>query len=389
VARGGRETRGGEWRGKGAREGVDGQRGGVDPSTEGHGGRRGGFSPRARAGPAGIGSTPSIRHDRATLTADIATPRTRTHLSPETHAHSSPADDAALAREVAARLGAQGPFVRELQAQLAGDTALCLVGAGASIAASGGAPAASWAGLLADGVARCVRVARPRPDAHWREEQDARIRSADTRQMLAAAEQIAERLGGPEGAEFCRWLRDTAGALALRDARLPRAIAALGAPIATTNYDDLLERVTGERAVIDLGEIERALLGGARGIVHLHGHWTRPETLLFGQASYDAALRDARRRAVLAAMRRRKTLLFMGYGAGLDDPTLATLLRWGADVFAAAGCKHYCLLSDEDVSAAPRADAKPRLVALSCGPTRAHLVPFLEALAAAVRPATR
>jgi hypothetical protein len=44
---------------------------------------------------------------------------------------------------------------------------IILVGAGVSVGATGGTPAASWTGLLEDGVARCEALAlRPLP-AGW------------------------------------------------------------------------------------------------------------------------------------------------------------------------------------------------------------------------------
>src|SRR5690242_17476595 len=56
-----------------------------------------------------------------------------------------------------------GFLVEDLRAELARGRVVVLVGAGVSIGATGGAPAASWTGLLEDGVARCEALGWPLP----------------------------------------------------------------------------------------------------------------------------------------------------------------------------------------------------------------------------------
>ena len=60
-----------------------------------------------------------------------------------------------------------GLLVEDLRGGLAEGRVIVLVGAGLSAGATGGAPVASWTGLLEDGVARCEELAlRPLP-AGW------------------------------------------------------------------------------------------------------------------------------------------------------------------------------------------------------------------------------
>src|SRR6266581_373794 len=52
-----------------------------------------------------------------------------------------------------------GALVEDLKAELARGRVVVLVGAGVSAGATGGAPVASWTGLLENGVARCEELA--------------------------------------------------------------------------------------------------------------------------------------------------------------------------------------------------------------------------------------
>ena len=116
------------------------------------------------------------------------------------------------------------------------------------------------------------------------------------------AEQITVKLGGPSGGELKRWLRETVGALRVRHPDVPQALAELGVPLLTTNYDDILEDATGLRALDwrDTADVERVLRGEDRAIVHVHGYWQRSENLVLGVRSYDDIVRTSTRRRCCA-----------------------------------------------------------------------------------------
>lgn len=70
-------------------------------------------------------------------------------------------------------------LVEDLRGELARGRVIVLVGAGVSAAATGGAPVASWTGLLKDGVARCEELAlRPLPTG-WGDRTRAQIGDAE------------------------------------------------------------------------------------------------------------------------------------------------------------------------------------------------------------------
>jgi hypothetical protein len=101
----------------------------------------------------------------------------------------------------------------DLRADIAAGQVVLVVGAGVSVAATGNAPAASWGGLLEDGVAYCERLLGPSLPDGWAERRRAQLASGDTEELISAAEDITRRLGGPGGGEYGRWLAQSIGRL--------------------------------------------------------------------------------------------------------------------------------------------------------------------------------
>ncbi len=295
-------------------------------------------------------------------------------------------------------------LVADLRAQIEAGEVLVIAGAGVSVAATaegtapGGSPVASWKGLLVDGIERSTQVGSPPPAAGWAERLRADLESKDLDDLLSVPERVASRLGAPKGGEYRRWLRETVGSLRAIDRSVPEALAGLGMTIATTNYDGLLEEVTGRPPVTwrDGTRMERVVRGDEVGILHLHGHWQDPESVVLGIRSYEKILGDAPTQAMLKAVRSLQTLLFIGCGATLEDPNFAALLAWSRGVFAGSEYRHFRLCRDSEV-AALRALHGPeeRLFPVPYGREHSDLAPFLRSLraprspvAAPSRPAT-
>jgi hypothetical protein len=117
-------------------------------------------------------------------------------------------------------------LLRDLAREIAKRQIVVVVGAGVSIAASGGARAASWTGLLTTGVERCEEFDHRLPSG-WGERIRGEISSGDLDELLSAAEKVTrklKRLGG----EYRCWLHQTVGQLELRDPTVPEAIAGAG-----------------------------------------------------------------------------------------------------------------------------------------------------------------
>ena len=281
-------------------------------------------------------------------------------------------------------------LVADLRAQIEAGQVLVIAGAGVSVAATaGGSPdssrVASWKGLLADGIERCVQVGSPPATAAWAERLRADLESTELDDVLSVADRVAGRLEAPAGGEYRRWLRETVGALRASDPSVPRALAELGTTIATTNYDGLLKEATGRPAVTwrDGSRIERVVRGDEAGILHLHGHWQEPQSVVLGIRSYEKILGDAPAQAMLRALRTLRTLVFVGCGAGLEDPNFAALLAWSRGVFAGSEYRQFRLCLSSEVAALRALHApEERLFPIPYGSEHSDLVPFLRGLGA-------
>jgi tetratricopeptide (TPR) repeat protein len=279
--------------------------------------------------------------------------------------------------------GEGGRLVADLRQDLANEQVVVLVGAGLSVGASGDEPVARWIGLLEDGVARCEELAlKPLPDA-WGERTRKQLHSGDTEELLLAAEAITGRLGGPEHGEYRRWLRETVGALPLRDDAVLAALRDLDVPLATTNYDGLLEQVMGWPAVTwrDGAQVQRVLRGQDKGVLHLHGHWDDPASVVLGVRSYERVLGDAHAQTMQQALAALRTLVFVGFGAGLEDPNFGALRLWMAKVLKGSEYRHYRLARAADLEAV-RAQHGPdeRVIVVPFGAEHPDLAPFLRRL---------
>ncbi len=270
----------------------------------------------------------------------------------------------------------------ELRHEISQGRILAVAGAGISIAATGGDCLASWTGLLRHGVERCVEVASPLPEG-WAERVRAEIDSQDLDELLSAAEKISRKLVAPCGPEYAGWLRDTVGRLRVEDPTVIEALAGLGLPLATTNYDGLLEEVTGLPPVTwrEGARGERVVRRGEPGILHLHGYWKEPESVVLGFRSYEQAPGETHTLTLLRIVRATRGLLFVGCGAGVASPDFDALLRWTHTAFTGSDFRHFQLCLEREVQ--ELRDLHPpgaRLVPLPYGADHSCLAPFLREL---------
>ena len=265
---------------------------------------------------------------------------------------------------------------------------LVIVGSGVSVGATKNAAAASWTGLLKLGAARC-RTVNSTLDEAWEKRLIGEITSSDLDDMLSAAEKISRKLQAPDGGEFSRFLRETVGALQLRDAAVLEALRDLKVPLATTNYDNLLERITKLPAVTwrDPAKVSRVLHGEEQAILHLHGHWDEPESVVLGIRSYEEVRREPHAQAVIRALAMTQSLLFIGCGEGLSDPNFRAFFSWLREVNTGSEARNYRLALVNEVKELQRQHApEERLFVLPYGDGHENLAGFLRGLVPA--PAT-
>jgi hypothetical protein len=279
----------------------------------------------------------------------------------------------------------------DLRERIAAKQIVCFVGAGVSFAAAAGTPGsehALWTGLVESGV-RWVHSVHPKLPEGWLADRLRALASDDIDDLLAVASQVASKLGAPSGGEYAEWLHRTVGALQVGGPTLIRAIGALGVPIVTTNYDHLLEQVLGREAVSWRNEaaVDRILRGDSDAILHLHGHYSEPESVVLGLWEYAGIVENEHTQAVLRALGLAKSLLFVGFGAGLRDPNFRQFLRWTRRVSATMPYRHYRLVRASEADSV-RSDHDPaeRVMVLSYGARHEDLPSFVHGLAPGAGP---
>jgi hypothetical protein len=264
--------------------------------------------------------------------------------------------------------------------------AVVIAGAGVAAAASRGKPVATWRGLLEDGIERCRELGRA--NDRWVVVQRENLELDDLECWLSVAEQVTKKLGGQEDGEFKGWLRSSVGGLQLDpQARgVIDALVGLGIPVATTNYDNLIEDASelGAATWLDTSRALRILRREERGVVHLHGHWEKSESVVLGVSSYRDVLDNKAAQAMLQAMTAFSSFVLVGFGAGLEDPNFGALREWMAATWFGAEHRHYRLVRADELEAITATHrTEERIAPVVYGETHADLEPFLRSLAPA------
>lgn len=271
--------------------------------------------------------------------------------------------------------------VNAIRTALSGRQLVLMLGAGVSAAATNGHPLSTWQGLVNNAIDRCVDLGR-RDDA-WAARAHADVTSEYDDDLIAAAEKATSGLGGRTGAEYRRWLRETVGSLSIQDRTLTDVIklyAGRGSLSATTNYDDIPSEATGWKIATwrDNTMIQRVYRGDDQAIIHVHGHWAEPETVVFGSSSYADVLSDQQAAQFLRMLVWGKTIVFCGFGAGMRDPNFSALRAWLAATYPDSEYSHYRLVRDAEVSTA-ESEHHPdeHVTVVPFGPNHADLPTFL------------
>jgi len=257
-----------------------------------------------------------------------------------------------------------------------------VVGAGVSLYATQGEPLASWKGLLANGLRRCQDVAVDHNiDDAWVAERLKQLESPLVDDLLSVAT-LVSRLLRRKPEEYRRWLRETVGALVAKHTDVADLLH--GVPIATTNYDGLLESITGRTAITwhepaRVFDVLNDPARAAKSIVHLHGYWDDSDSVVLGIDSYETLLGSKQAQTLQQLLVGSRTLLFIGFGAGLSDPNFETLLAWVSSSFEGVDHIHYQLVRSGDIDAA-RARHGSHVRVLSYGENFTDLPAFLKSI---------
>lgn len=241
--------------------------------------------------------------------------------------------------------------LENLKNELASSHHRLIVLAGAGVAcATDDNPCNSWRGLLTNGLDRC-RERCHTLTYQWLDITQKLIEENTPDGLISAAGRIRNKLTEVHTNEYARWLADSVGALRLVRRETIDAILTWRTRIATTNYDNLFEEASGLKPVVwaDGLRSHQVLRGDEPGILHLHGHYSTPNSVVFDARTYEDVCRDVNAQNMLRAILTRDTVVFVGCGDGLQDPNFSALLTWARIALEQCSHSHYHLVRQSDL----------------------------------------
>jgi hypothetical protein len=266
----------------------------------------------------------------------------------------------------------------ELKRAIARSEVVLVLGTGVTAATTHNDPATSWIGLIESGLHRIEGLGLK--DADWGQTQRALLSTGDLFDLLGVAQQVESRLR--KQGELVSWLDETIGRMRVLNPTLYKAIARIRAPIATTNYDLLAEEALGRgtrcwQEAFDVGAWFRTPEVN-RPIFHMHGIYTEARSVVLGHTSYQALGTHEYAQFVQKVLAATQSFLFIGCGAGLEDPNLGQLIEWIRENAATAGRRHYRLCLEREL---PLLQSKmkdgDRVFPVSYGPDYDDLTKFI------------
>jgi SIR2-like domain len=267
---------------------------------------------------------------------------------------------------------------KDLIEAIAEGRALIVCGAGVTRLAAGNA-APGWKQLIEMGLEH----ASPGAEPEWIESCTPLLKSAKADLWLAAADMIKQRLVAPPDGRYRAFLKAAVGELKVTQPTVVEAlrqIAGARNPISTTNYDSVLCDGIGCRVIAWTNAVGAAecLDGDRKAILHLHGHWDEPASVVFSARDYERVKGAESAQFLQQLAAHTRTLVFLGCSAsGLGDENVGSLLEWFGKGWSGLGKKHYVLVREAELGATWPAAVTP----VAYGKDYSELPGFLAALA--------
>ncbi|MEN2742716.1 SIR2 family protein [Microbacterium sp. X-17] len=256
-----------------------------------------------------------------------------------------------------------------------------VVGTGVSAALTGGAPTATWHGLLQAGLMALEPHTVPATLDYIRNAIDYGFGNDDLTAVLQAADRMRQAFEEVGNYAFTKWLQEHVGGLRVAQQPLLEALTSLPFPILTTNYDTLLEghdRASADWT--DSSQMQAVLAGNSNAIGHLHGIWRRPESVVLTSSDYTRLLESSSAQDLQRAASTLKTLVYVGFGSGLADPNFGRLIQWHRETFIPSSVQHFRLCLNRELAELEREHANDQIIPVGYGDDYAKLAGFLESL---------
>lgn len=269
---------------------------------------------------------------------------------------------------------------------------IAVVGAGFTSASCPGSVASSWTGL----IRQAATVLSDRDTGFSAQgkiiETLVTLASdeADPSHLLTAASMVRQRFMQDGDQAFANFLADEIGTLTAQESALGKAIGSLAIPVATTNYDHLLEKAleTDRTATWDDKEdMMRILRGEEPGVAHLHGFWRKPKSVVFSTEDYTKLVEDEGILFGESSSFAMNTYLFVGMGEGALDPNFANISRHLKATLGTSNHYHYLLCRESERNALEQKFADSTIRPLVYGTDYSDLPGYLRSMASKAGPA--
>ncbi|WP_186455463.1 SIR2 family protein [Rhodococcus rhodochrous] len=278
--------------------------------------------------------------------------------------------------------------VEDIRQAIQSNSALVVLGTGFTAASVSDRTNCSWPGLLRSGIKYLSMNFRDIGERQLDSiKNDIEIgETEDSSYLLNAATKIVNALGGPDSTHFDAYIRQTVGLLKDKviSPELAQAINSLNAPVCTTNYDTVYETVNNCRHTTwrDIRSMRRALVDTNNDtVVHLHGVWEDPESIILTNSDYSRITTDQGMEAARSSFGLLRTIIFIGFGDGLTDPHFTTLWKWLESL--ASGATHYALCRSAESGSSQDLATASTVIKVVYGNKFEDLTPFIQSLAPA------
>jgi hypothetical protein len=274
-----------------------------------------------------------------------------------------------------------GSAYSELKAQVESGNVVVVTGAGVSAAIAGGDPRATWEGFVEEGI-HVLEIGGTDKELVARFRRDLKTGTLNDRNRLAS--EITTAMGGLSSRGFSAWMSRTLGQLKVENEEMVRALEELHAPILTLNFDTLIEDTLKIRSVTwqNPRDVLSVVRGREQAVVHLHGHWRAPRSLVFDDDSFLVARADQNVMEVIGSLGRLKTFLLVGFGGSLNNDHYSTLREWIQPIDDADYSHFRLVLEHERERYLDDFEESARLVPVVYGNAHEDLLPFLKSLSA-------
>jgi len=256
-----------------------------------------------------------------------------------------------------------------------------VVGTGFSASTSGDEAVATWRGLIENGIEKAESLGtKPGWATHVRGTLEYGFEQDDTDMVLSAASSVLKEFERHGEYIFPKWLQETVGQLQVVRRELGVKLRGLKYPLLTTNYDTLLEN--NDRRGTDWthpAEMQAVLAGvNSRDVGHLHGRWTNPESVILTDRQYDALRSSEAAQALQKAASTLKSLVYIGFGAGLNDPNFGQLIKWHRTHFIPSAVDHFRLCRTSELENLRAEHANDQIIPVAYGDSYEDLPAFLS-----------